>query len=123
MYREESEKIGRIIRQYFEGIYQGNITKLQAVFNKDVIIYGDLNNDIPYQKTLSEYLEGVKTRKSPKELGELFRMKIISIEIIGKVAVVKAQVPMLGYNYYDFLSLTVVDGSWKIVNKLFAHVE
>lgn len=117
------EKVETLIKHYFEGIYEGDIPKLQAVFDENVIIYGDMNNKVPYCKTIQEYLEGVQSRKSPSDLGEVFLMQIISIEIIGTVAMVKAHVPMLGYNYYDFLSLTVVDGNWKIVNKLFAHVE
>jgi len=123
MYKEKAAKIESVIRGYFEGIYKGDILKLQEVFDKNVLIYGDMNNKIPYCKPVQEYLEGVKSRKSPSDLGEAFLMKIISIEILGTVAIVKAHVPMLGYNYYDFLSLTVIDGNWKIVNKLFAHVE
>jgi hypothetical protein len=30
---------------------------------------------------------------------------------------------MLGFNYYDFLSLLHLDGEWQIVCKVFTHVE
>ena len=50
-------------------------------------------------------------------------MEILGIEIIGHVATAKVHVPMLGFNYYDFLSFSVVNGTWKIVNKVFTHVE
>jgi len=123
MYKETAEKIEEVIANYFEGIYEGDIPKLEAAFDKQLIIYGDMNTGTPYCKPVQEYLEGVKTRKSPRELGEAFAMNIINIEILGKVAMVKAHMPMLGYNYYDFLSLTTIGGNWKIVNKLFAHVE
>ena len=56
-------------------------------------------------------------------MGEEFKMKILGIEILGCVAIAKLHVPMLGYNYYDFLSLTLINGTWKIVNKVFTHVE
>ncbi|WP_394329748.1 nuclear transport factor 2 family protein [Zunongwangia profunda] len=29
---------------------------------------------------------------------------------------------MLGFNYYDYLSLFKINGEWKIVNKLFTNV-
>ncbi len=122
MYKDAVEAIEAVVTRYFKGIYEGDISKLQAVFEERVLIYGDMNNGIPYCKSVQEYLEGVKARQSPSELGEAFLMKIIGIEIIGNTAIVKAHVPMLGYNYYDFLSLTIIDGDWKIVNKLFAHV-
>lgn len=41
------------------------------------------------------------------------------VKTMGQVAHLK----MLGFNYYDFLSLGHVNGDWKIVNKVFAHVE
>lgn len=123
MYKEQSEEIGAVITNYFEGIYYGDVPKLESCFDPSLIIYGDMNNGVLYRKPLNDYLEGVRNRKSPNSLGEIFKMKITSIDLIGDVAVVKAHVPMLGYNYYDFLSLTKINGSWKIVNKLFAHVE
>ena len=49
-------------------------------------------------------------------------MKIIRIDIIDKIAIAKLHVPMLGYNYYDYLSLSKIDSHWKIVNKLFVDV-
>jgi len=30
---------------------------------------------------------------------------------------------MLGYNYFDYLSLVKGDAGWKIVNKIFTHLE
>jgi len=50
-------------------------------------------------------------------------MEILSIEILGNNAIVKAKLPILDYNYLDFLSLAKINEEWKIVNKLFAHVE
>jgi len=49
-------------------------------------------------------------------------MKIIGVDIMGKIAMAKLHVPMLGYNYYDYLSLTKIENEWKIVAKIFTHV-
>ena len=76
----------------------------------------------PYFKNLGEYLEGVKNRKCPKELGETFNMKVLSIEILGNNAIAKLHLPMLGFNYYDLMSLSNIDSKWVIVNKLFTNV-
>ena len=65
---------------------------------------------------------GVKSRKSPDDLGEPFKMKTIGIDIMGNIAMVKLHVPMLGNNYYDYLSLIKTNNDWKIVNKIFSHV-
>lgn len=122
MYKENIRKIERLIANYFDGIFNGNVAELEACFHENVYIYGDIKG-ADYLKSVSEYLDGVKNRQSPKDLGESFEMKIIGIDIIGKVAMAKLHVPMLGYNYYDYLSLAQIDYDWKIVNKVFTHVE
>ncbi|WP_026210396.1 nuclear transport factor 2 family protein [Flexithrix dorotheae] len=122
MYQEKSEQISEVISTYFEGLFTGNVEKLRESFHPDTILYGDINGN-EYQKPLEEYLQGVQNRKSPAELGEANRMETVSLEILGNTAMAKLHVPMLGFNYYDFLSLAIVEGKWKIVNKVFTHVE
>lgn len=122
MYTANSKKIEALIANYFEGIFEGDTDKLKACFHKNAYLYGDIKG-VDYLKSSKEYLEGVKNRQSPKDLQETYKMKTIGIDIIGKIAMVKLQVPMLGYNYYDYLSLAKIDNEWKIVNKLFTHVD
>ncbi|AUP78109.1 nuclear transport factor 2 family protein [Flavivirga eckloniae] len=122
MYKENIKNIENLITNYFEGIFHGDIIKLEACFHKNVNIYGDIKG-VDYLKNINEYLEGVKNRQSPKDLNEDLKMKIIGIDIMGKIAMAKLHVPMLGYNYYDYLSLVKIDNTWKIVNKIFTHVE
>lgn len=121
-YSEKSGNIEATVKKYFEGIFYGDTVKLENVFTDNAYLYGDIKGE-QYRKSRDEYLEGVKNRKSPSEMGEDFKMEIISIEIIGHVATAKLHVPMLGYNYYDYLSLIWLNEEWKIVNKLFVHVE
>lgn len=122
MYKENFNAIENLITNYFEGIFYGDVIKLGDCFHKNANIYGDIKG-VDYIKNKAEYLEGVKNRQSPKDLNERLNMKIIGIDIMGKIAMVKLHVPMLGYNYYDYLSLTKIDDNWKIVNKIFTHVE
>ncbi len=121
MFRENVKEIEDLIHNYFEGMFYGNVTKLESCFHENTFIYGDIKN-IEYLKSTKDYFEGVKNRESPKELNETFKMKIMGVDIIGAIAMVKLHVPMLGYNYYDYLSLVKIDENWKIVNKIFTHV-
>ncbi|MBX2827502.1 MAG: nuclear transport factor 2 family protein [Flavobacteriaceae bacterium] len=121
MYTENVREIERLISNYFQGIFNGNTAQLEACFHKDAAIYGDINGS-EYLKSLSDYIDGVAHRESPKDLKEDFQMKIIGIDNLGSIAVAKLQVPMLGYNYYDYISLTKINDQWKIVNKVFTHV-
>ncbi|WP_207427612.1 nuclear transport factor 2 family protein [Pedobacter sp. SYSU D00535] len=122
MYSKNIEEIEGLITIYFEGIFYGDIAKLTTCFHENVYMYGDIK-DVDYLKSVKEYLEGVENRQSPNDLNETFKMKIIGIEILGKIAIAKLHVPMLGYNYYDYLSLVKINNDWKIVNKLFSHIE
>jgi len=122
MFNKQLDEIQAVVQSYFEGIYNGDDAQLKEVFHSEALLFGDIKG-IPYFKTVTEYIDGVKIRKSPEDLGEEFKMEISSIEKLGNNALVKAQLPMLGYNYFDFLSLAKINGEWKIVNKLFTHVE
>ncbi len=122
MYTKNVKEINTLITNYFEGIFEGDIKKLEICFDEKAHIYGDIKNT-DYLKNINEYLNGVKSRQSPKDLNETFKMETIGIDIMGKIAMVKLHVPMLGYNYYDYLSLSKIGDNWKIVNKIFTHVE
>jgi len=117
-----SSEIKTVVSQYFQAIFYGDSDTLENTFHPQALLFGDIKGE-PYFKTVADYIDGIKSRKSPNDLGEDFKMKILSIEIMSNMATVKAHVPMLGFNYYDFLSLNFVQGEWKIVNKLFTHVE
>ncbi len=121
MYTENVKKIEQLITNYFEGIFYGEADKLESCFTSNAIIYGDING-APYKKSREEYVNGVKNRQSPSELNETFKMETIGIDVIGNIAMVKVHLPMLGYNYYDYLSLNKIDNDWKIVNKIFSNV-
>ena len=122
MYKENVREVESLIANYFDGIFYGDIEKLKACLDSNVTIYGDIKG-VNYEKSVSEYIKGVKTRQSPNDLEEPFQMRINGIDIVGKIAMVKLNVPMLGYNYFDYLSLVKGDAGWKIVNKIFTHLE
>jgi hypothetical protein len=121
MFQQDVEEIQAVITNYFEGIFYGDIKKLESAFHPQCLLFGDINGQ-PYLKNLPDYLEGVKNRKSPDELGENFRMKILGIEILKNMAYAKLHVPMLGYNYYDFITLSRISGKWVYINKVFTNV-
>lgn len=121
MYQDNNKEIKNLINKYFEGIFYGNTSTLETCFSVNANIYGDINSS-EYFKSVNEYIKTVKNRKSPNNLSETFKMSIIGIDILGKIAMVKLHVPMLGFNYYDYLSLFKINGDWKIVNKLFTNV-
>ena len=63
------QAIREVILAYFKGIFEGNDNQLEQVIHPNTILYGDILGT-PYRKSRQEYIEGVRNRKSPKELGE-----------------------------------------------------
>jgi 3-hydroxyacyl-CoA dehydrogenase len=114
-------EINQVLDTYFDGLYRGDTARLRAVFHPQAALFGDVRG-APYQNTLDGWLEAVAKRRSPFDLGEAFRMRVLGIEVIQEIAYAKAQCPMLGFNYVDYLSLLRQDGRWLITNKLFTHV-
>lgn len=121
MYQDNIKEIEKLINTYFEGIFYSNTSSLTSCFSVNANIYGDINSS-EYFKSVNEYIKTVNNRKSPNDLGESLKMSIVGIDILGKIAMVKLHTPMLGFNYYDYLSLFKINGEWKIVNKLFTNV-
>jgi hypothetical protein len=121
-YSDNATAVAAVLSTYFEGIFNGDAELLRSTFHPQALVIGDINGQ-PYFKSLDQYIDGVKNRKSPRELNETFRMEILSIEIINSIAIVKARVPMFDFNYYDLLSLNKIDGKWVIVNKLLTNVK
>jgi len=120
-YADNETAVAAVLSNYFKGIFNGDVELLRSTFHPQALVGGDINGQ-PYFKTLDQYLEGVKNRKSPLVLGEPFRMEILAVEIINSIAIAKVHVPMFEFNYHDLLSLTKVDGEWVIVNKLLTNV-
>lgn len=121
MFEKDVKEIQVVVTNYFEGIFYGDVERLESAFHPQSLLVGDINGQ-PYFKNLQDYLEGVRNRKCPNELGEEFDMKILGIEVLNDIAYTKLHVPMLGYNYYDFISMSRISGHWMIVNKIFTNV-
>ena len=121
IFDKESVDILCVISNYFEGVFYGDLNKLKATFHPNCILFGDVNGQ-PYQKELHEYMESVRNRKSSNELGEPFDMNVLGIEVLNNIATVKAKILMMGFNYYDYLSLSKRNGKWWIVSKVFTNV-
>ena len=118
----DSLAITKTLDDYFKAIYEGDVTLLGSTFYTGTLLFGDVKGQ-PYAKTLGQYLDGVKNRKSPKESGQPFSGKIFSVDVVNSIAIAKVNVKMYDLNYYEFLSFHKIDGRWLIVNKMISHVD
>jgi hypothetical protein len=119
--RDPYAGIFKLMDVYFNGIYTGDATTLRSTFHPRCRLFAEVNGE-PYEKSVDEYMDGVANRKSPECLGEPFSMEAIGVEILGNIALVRTRQQMLGFNYFDYLTLVRRGELWQIVNKTFTNV-
>jgi hypothetical protein len=117
---DDYDAIRTVVQLCLDGEATGNVAKLQDAFHPDARMFGDLAGtryDVPIQKLFEMAAE------APADTGN-YRSRILSVTQLGDVATATAAEE--GYwgtvSFVDFLSLCRIEGSWKIVNKTFAHV-
>ena len=115
--QDDSIAIRHTLDDYFKGIYEGNTDLLSGTFYQGTLLFGDVKGQ-PYYKTLTQYLDGVKNRQSPKDSGKPFKGEVISIEVIHSIAIARVKIKMYEFNYEELLSFHKIDGRWLIVNKM-----
>ncbi|UJR83957.1 nuclear transport factor 2 family protein [Sandaracinus amylolyticus] len=118
---DDRDDIRALVETYFEGLFHGDTNRLRRVFHERARLTGVVRGERS-ERGLDEYLAAVAHRRSPESLGDARAMRVIAIDVIGDVAVVRASVAMLGFDYADVLSLAKHEGRWSIVHKLFTHV-
>ena len=119
---EDKASITRLLENnYFKGIYEGDLDLLKELYHPGTLLFGDVKGQ-PYAKTLSQYLEGVKNRQSPKDSGKIFTHEIISIKVVNSIAMAELKVRMYDFHYHEFLSFHQIDGKWFLVNKMMSDI-
>lgn len=108
-----------VIQKYLSGIYQGNVADLREVFHESARVE-DVFTGKFRSRSADQYIQGVASRQSPFEAGEKFTMAPISIDVLGDMAVVTAELRFLGNHFFNVLSLIRDDGRWLIAHKLFS---
>jgi len=114
------DAISNVVQLCLDGEAKGDVTKLQEAFHQDARMFGELAGtryDVPIQELFDMAAQG------PADTGN-YQSRIVSITQVGDAAT--ATVAEEGYwgtvSFIDFFSLCRISGTWKIVNKTFAHV-
>lgn len=116
----EKEAIENVVQKYFTGMYTRNLELLRSVFYPNAKLFGHYEGAFA-EVPLEEWLTKVASRPIPAEIGEVFDMRIDSIDRTGQIASVKVFDLYRGLRFTDYLHLLKKDGAWIIVNKLFHH--
>ncbi|RDE22892.1 nuclear transport factor 2 family protein [Motiliproteus coralliicola] len=113
----EFESVMALVRDYFDGLHQGEVEKLRAIFHPDAYLKAP-----GLRRSLDQWLEAVANRPVPAQQGRPYDFKLLSIEIIQDQAMVKLECPLFDHFYFDFLGLLKENGRWLIVNKMYTDL-
>jgi hypothetical protein len=116
---DDYDAICRVLQLCTEGEAKGDVAKLREAFHADAHMFGSLAGerfDVPIEELFS------LAESSPADTGS-YRSRVLSVQQTGDAAV--GMVAEEGYwgtvSFIDYFLLARIEGSWKIVCKLFAH--
>ena len=112
--------ITRTVQSYFEGMHCGDVSLLRNAFDPAACVVGFYQGTFMRQ-TLDEWMSEVEGLPKPREQGEPFEMKIVTLDVSGRLAYVKVAILYLGLRFTDVLTLVQFDEGWKITHKAYRH--
>ena len=111
----DNEMIEKTVQFYIDGAKSGKGDDMKPAFHTDATIFGYIGDDLfagPIQK-----LFDWNDKNGPATEIEA---KIASIDVAGTIATVRLECDnWTGHKFTDFFTLLKVEGTWKIMNKVF----
>ena len=111
----DNEMIEKTVQFYIDGAKSGKGDDMKPAFHTDATIFGYIGDDLfagPIQK-----LFDWNDKNGPATELET---RMASIDVVGTVATVRLESDnWTGHKFTDFFTLLKVEGTWKIMNKVF----
>ena len=116
----DREAITSVIQLYVDGASTGDMAKLKEAFHQDAWMFGSFGGqreDVPIAQMFDE------VASQPMNSDGTFSARVTSVEQVGDIATATLEESGCwgAVSFVDFFALARIDGSWKIVNKTFAH--
>lgn len=117
MQRTKRDEIVAVVAEYLEGMIYGQRDRLERAMHPQCMQAGHFNGgyEIFDRETFIHSVEG----ETALPAGTPYRSEIISIDIIGDIAVVKVEDDCFGTTFTDCLTLIQHENQWQIVMKAF----
>ena len=112
-----------LVHRYFDGLYQSDSAALRTVFHPELAYINATPGNQEFMR-LEAYMARIDGRTPPATLGDAREDVIERITLKGgQIGVVEARMTMLGRDYQDLLTVIRTDDGWKVLTKVFTHVE
>ncbi len=121
--QSDRDQITRIIDLYFAGMYRSRAADIEASFHPNATITGYRGDTGELVEMGCErFRDFVSSQPPPAENGEPFEMTLDSMDIKGRVAMVRVTDRYLNKRFTDLMLLLKTDDGWRIYSKLW-HAE
>ncbi len=111
----DNEMIEKTVQFYIDGAISGKGDDMKPAFHVDATIFGYIGDDL-FAGPIQRLFDWVDENGPAPEL----EARVANIDIAGTVATVRLELDnWVGHKYTDLFTLLKVDGTWKIMNKVF----
>ena len=111
----DNEMIEKTVQFYIDGAKSGKGDDMKPAFHTDATIFGYAGDDL-----FAGPIQGLFDWNDASGPATELEAKISSIDIVGTIATVRLELDnWAGSKYTDLFTLLKVDGTWKIMNKVF----
>ena len=120
--------IRKVVQYYFEGVKAHDVSVLRKAFHPKAKWLARTNENNLIEFPIQQYYSNLN-KNSRGTRPTNVRMRILSVDVRGKAAIVKAEflypeaivdVPPAGVTQTEYLSFIKFDEGWRIVNKVYS---
>ena len=116
----ESNAVIATANQYVEGLRVGSAEGVAQAFHKDAVMYGFTNGEL-LGGPIKNLFDFVQKNGSAPEITT--RLDILAITPTTAVVRVDMEKDAIGADYNDYLTLIKIDGTWKVIAKVYHQFE
>jgi hypothetical protein len=106
--------------QYVEGLRTGSAEGVAQAFHKDAVMYGFTNGQL-LGGPISNLFDFVQKNGNAPEITT--RLDVLAITPTTAVIRVDMEKDAIGADYNDYLTLIKIDGTWKVIAKVYHQFE
>jgi len=115
--------VERVLRLYFDGLYEGDTKKLAGAFHPASHLYSVGPDGKAADLPRGEWFKLVESRPSGKARNLARADRIVSIDFSGPAtAIAKVECQLPPRYFTDYLTLMKAEGEWKVISKTFHTV-
>ncbi len=119
-FTDERTAIETVVQLYIDGASKGEAEKLKTAFHPKALMFGSVSGQ-RFDAPITTMIQEVTVNPLDNDGG--YSGRIIAVEQTGDAAIATVEESGCWGNlsFVDYFALAKIDGSWKIVNKVFAH--